>query len=92
MMEKTNDGKSGGHICVSRRWTCPQPVQPEVDSTQGHQFCMGTFLDDASVVHDKDPIGDPDGGWSVRNNESGLSARQPKDRILNEPLGLRIHA
>ena len=66
------------------------PVQRGVVAVGGEQFRMGSRFDDLAGVEHDDAIRILDRGKPVRDDEDGAPLQQMLDRVLDEPLRLRI--
>ena len=51
---------------------------------------MAALLDEAPVLEDEDAVGAADRGEAVRDHEGGAALHQPLQRLLHEPLALRV--
>ena len=48
----------------------------------GHEFVVGSGVDQFAVTHDEDPVGVTDGGEAVGNDDAGAVVHQFAERIL----------
>src|SRR5690606_41445235 len=80
------------HPCDSRDRSVRELefVEPRVDPPGLEEFVVRALLTELAVVEDEDPIGVPDGGESVRDDERGAAAHEGLERLLYLELDLGV--
>ena len=67
-------------------------TKSRINAAEGEEVVVAAALDDAAAVHDEDLVGVADGREAVGDDEAGALRHEPVERLLDEPLGLRVHA
>jgi hypothetical protein len=64
--------------------------EARVEPTARAKSPVRAFLDDASAIHDDDPVGCAHGCESMRDHNRRAMLHQAVQRVLHEPLALRV--
>src|SRR5437868_1887224 len=64
--------------------------EPRIATTQTHQLFVCSFLGQASVFEEDDPVRSPDGGEAVRDVDRGPAVGQRPQPFEEVVLGLRV--
>jgi len=51
---------------------------------------MSSLLDNASVIHDQNPVGPADGGQAMSNHDAGATRQRRLNGLFQQHLGFRI--
>ena len=85
-----------GGVARRRRRRVPSAHRLQLDHVSVHavgalhELVVGALLDDAALVHHGDDVGRLHGREAVRNREPGPAGANAVQRLLHEPLALRV--